>query len=219
MECTLAPIQRRTKITIRPSKMKMKQIFLFNLSSYVGFWALHWWIYCAIKLSSAPVLCCSTTSWNLRKISGLVFCTTHCPYEPAAIAILNLYQNGTHVKLLKNSFRICFGFCFLYLPEGSTMDSRFHIVWQWHEPRVVLRFLLAFPESPTGLLILGVLLYFVRMKKKNTIEINCTFCKFWILKILSSHSNALSIYANEYKSASILNSYLKLVQLQKKTEH
>lgn len=52
--------------------------------TYVGFWALHWWIYCAIKLSSALELCCSTTSWNFRRISGLVFCTTHWPYDPAA---------------------------------------------------------------------------------------------------------------------------------------
>lgn len=57
--------------------------FQFGRDAYVGLWALHWWMYWAIRLSS-PVLWCSTTSWNLRRMSGRVFCTTHCPYDPAA---------------------------------------------------------------------------------------------------------------------------------------
>lgn len=47
-------------------------------STHVGNCALHWWIYCAIKFSS-PFSWGWTTSWNFRKISGLVFCTTHWP--------------------------------------------------------------------------------------------------------------------------------------------
>lgn len=47
--------------------------------SYVGSCALHWWMYCAIRLSLVPSLWCCTTSWNFRRMSGRVFCTTHWP--------------------------------------------------------------------------------------------------------------------------------------------
>lgn len=81
MECTLAPVPKADEIRFLVNSFTNLRSSVFT---YVGFWALHWWIYCAIKLSSALELCCSTTSWNFRRISGLVFCTTHWPYEPAA---------------------------------------------------------------------------------------------------------------------------------------
>lgn len=48
------------------------------------------------------------------------------------------------------------------------MDLHFHKVLQWHEPKVVLLFLLVFRENPMDRLILNVLHY---RRKKICIEL------------------------------------------------
>lgn len=98
----------------------------FWINTYVGDCALHWCIYCAIIFSLLSIVSLPfgissvlTTSWNFRKRSGRVFCTTHWPYGPAALNAHNGFNGDTMYAIARIHSGAAISFGFSWKPHGS----------------------------------------------------------------------------------------------------